>query len=154
MKVILLKHVDKLGEQGEVVNVKNGFGRNFLIPQGLARLATPSTIKHQEELRRQAARRISQEKEGALEVARQLEKEEVVIGVSVGEENRIFGTITTQQIAVALAARGFAVDRRKIDLDDEIKLTGVYSASVKLHPEVVGKVKIRVEPRAEAEPAN
>ena len=153
MKVILLKHVDKLGEQGEVVNVKNGFGRNFLIPQGLARLATPSTIKHQEELRRQAARRISQEKEGALEVARQLEKEEVVIGVSVGEENRIFGTITTQQIAVALAARGFSVDRRKIDLDDEIKLTGVYSASVKLHPEVVGKVKIRVEPRAEAEPA-
>jgi large subunit ribosomal protein L9 len=154
MKVILLKDVDKLGTQGEVVNVKNGFGRNFLIPQGLARLATPSTIKHQEELLRQAARRISQEKDGALEVARQLEKEEIVIGVSVGEENRIFGTVTNQQVAVALAARGFAVDRRKIELDDEIRLTGVYSASVKLHPEVIGKVKIRVEPRIEAEPAS
>jgi len=154
MKVILIKDVEKLGSRGDIVSVKNGFGRNYLIPQGLARLATPSAVKNQEELIRQASRRIAQEKEGALEVARQMEAEDIVINVSVGEENRIFGTVTTQQIAVALAARGFDVDRRKIELEDDIRLTGVYSASVKLHPEVVGKVKIRVEPRAEEEPAS
>ena len=151
MKVILLKDVEKLGDQGDIVSVKNGYGRNFLIPQRLARLATPSAVKTQEELRRQAARRVAQEKEGALEVARQLEQQELVIPVAVGEENRIFGTITNQQVATELATRGFDIDRRKIELDDEIRLTGVYTATVKLHPEVSGKVKIRVEPRAEAE---
>ncbi len=151
MKVILLEDVEKVGARGEVVTVKNGFGRNYLIPKGLARLATASAIKHQEELMRQASRRISQEREGALEIARQLEKEEIVIGVSVGEENRIFGTITNQQVAVELASRGYTLDRRKIELDDEIRLTGVYSATVKVHPEVTATVKIRVEPKVEAE---
>ena len=154
MKVILIKDVEKLGDRGDIVSVKNGFGRNFLIPQGLARLATPSAVKNQEELIRQASRRLSQEKEGAVEIARQLEAEDIVINVSVGEENRIFGTVTTQQVAVALAARGFEVDRRKIELEDDIRLTGVYTASVKLHPEVIGKVKIRVEARPEQEPAS
>ena len=152
MKVILIKDVEKLGDRGDIVSVKNGFGRNFLIPQGLARLATPSAVKNQEELIRQASRRLSQEKEGAIEIARQLEAEDIVIYVSVGEENRIFGTVTTQQVAAALAARGFEVDRRKIELEDDIRLTGVYTASVKLHPEVIGKVKIRVEARPEPEP--
>lgn len=149
MKVILLQDVEKLGASGDVVNVKDGFGRNYLIPQGLARLATPSGLKHHAELKKQAARRLAQEKDGALEIARQLESEEIVIPVSVGEENRIFGTVTNQQIALALAQRGFSVDRRRIELEDEIRLTGVYSASVKLHPEVTGKVKIRVEAREE-----
>lgn len=154
MKVILLEDVEKLGARGEVVTVKNGFGRNYLIPKGLAQLATPSALKHQQELHKQAARRLAEEKDGALEVARQLAKEEILIPVSVGEENRIFGTITNQQIAIALAKRGFAIDRRKITLDTDIRLTGVYSASVKLHPEVTGEVKIRVESNAEAEPAS
>ncbi len=154
MKVILLEDVEKLGARGEVVTVKNGFGRNYLIPKGLAQLATPSALKHAQELLKQAARRLAEEKDGALEVARQLEKEEILIPVSVGEENRIFGTITNQQIAVALAKRGFSIDRRKIALDTDIRLTGVYTASVKLHPEVTGQVKVRVESNAEAEPAS
>ena len=153
MKVILLEDVEKVGARGDVVTVKNGFGRNYLIPKGLARLATPSALRHQQELMRQAARRISQEREGALEIARQLEKEEIVIGVSVGEENRIFGTITTQQIAAELASRGYALDRRKIELDDEIRLTGVYTATVKVQTDVTASVKIRVEPKEEPETA-
>jgi large subunit ribosomal protein L9 len=151
MKVILLQDVEKLGEQGQVVNVKDGFGRNYLIPKGLARLATPGAIRMQEELQRQAARRISAQKGSAEEAARQLGEEEIVVYARVGEDNRIFGTVTAQQIAVELNKKGFDLDRRKIDLDDDIRLVGVYSATVKLHPEVSAKVKIRVEPATETE---
>ena len=91
MKVILIDDVDGLGQQGDVVTVKNGYGRNFLIPRGLALVATDSVIRHQQELRRQAAHKLLKKKEDAEALQKIIEKEEVVLQARVGEENRIFG---------------------------------------------------------------
>ena len=146
MKVILLKEVDNLGEAGDVVTVKNGYGRNFLIPQGMARLANKSSVKALEEERRQAARKRMQAKDDAINLAKELEKTDVVVHAKVGEENRIFGSVTPQQVALDLATKGFMLDRRKITLNEEIRLIGVYSATIKLHTDVEATVKVRVEP--------
>jgi large subunit ribosomal protein L9 len=146
MKVILLKDVDKLGEEGELHEVANGYGRNYLIPQGMARLATPGALKQLEEERRQQARRRAAERDEAMEVKRQLEDMQVVFTAKVGEDNRIFGTVTTQQIAVELASRGFSIDRRNIELDEDVRHVGTYTATVQVHPDVEAKLDIRVMP--------
>lgn len=149
MKVILKKDVHKLGDEGQIVNVKNGYGRNFLIPQGLARLATDGAIREHEEMMRQASRRIAQRNEENQKLAEDLGKVEVVVEVKVGEENRIFGTVTPTQVAVQLAKQGFDIDRRRIEIIEEIKVLGVYAATVKLTSEISAEVKVRVEPMAE-----
>lgn len=146
MKVILIKEVEKLGDAGEVVTVKNGYGRNYLIPQGLARLATEGAIRAQQEEVRQASRKRLQEKVNAEALAKEMESMELVVTAKVGEENRIFGTVTSQQVALQLATQGIQVDRRRIEMEEDIRVIGVYSASVKLHPEVTATVKVRVEP--------
>ena len=144
MKVILLKNVDNLGEEGAVVTVKDGYGQNFLIPNGAARLATKNAIKAQQEEIRQASRKLSKKKDDALALSKQMASVEVVIQAKAGEENRIFGSVTTQHIADGLASLCFAVDRRKIELDEDIRLLGVYTAKVKIHAEVEAEVKVRV----------
>lgn len=146
MKVILLKNVDKLGEEGAVVNVRDGYGQNFLIPNGAARLATKNAIKAQLEDRRQASRKLNKKKEDAMAVAKQMSSLEIVVRAKVGEENRIFGSVTAQHVADALAAQGFSVDRRKVELEEDIRMLGVYTAKVKIHTEVTADVKVRVEP--------
>ncbi|NND72041.1 MAG: 50S ribosomal protein L9 [Rhodothermales bacterium] len=150
MKVILRQDLDNLGEAGDVVKVKNGYGRNYLIPQGLATLATPGAIRHAEEIKRQAAHKISQKKTDAQALAAEIEKTPLVIKAKVGEENRLFGTVTVQQLAVQLQERGIAVDRRKIDLED-IRTTGEYTAAIKLHSEVTANLKVVVENEEEEE---
>jgi len=146
MKVILKEDHIKLGLAGEVVNVKPGYGRNFLIPRGLAVVANRSnTLRYAEETR-QRAHKLEQKRKDAAALADRLSTLELVIKMPVGEENRLFGTVTTQQIADVLAAKGFEVDRRKISLDEEIRLTGVYPAKVKIHPEHTAEIKITVEP--------
>lgn len=144
MKVLLLQDVEKLGAEGEIVTIRDGYGRNFLIPQGLARLATPGVVKAWQEERRQAARKLMQAKADAERLAAELEGMEVVIKAKVGAENRIFGSVTGQQIALELATRGFQIDRRRIDLED-IRMLGVYTAHIKLHTEVHATLKVRVE---------
>ena len=146
MKVILLQELDKLGNEGDVVTVKDGYARNFLIPRGLARIATAGTLRAVEEERRQASRKLAAAADDAKRVASQLETVEVVVPARVGEENRIFGSITAAQLAEGLAAQGFNIDRRKIELDEEIRTTGVYGASAKLHRDVTGHFKVRVVP--------
>jgi len=146
MKVILLKNVDKLGEEGAVVNVKDGYGQNFLIPNGAARLATKNAIKAQLEDRRQASRKLNKKKDDALAIAKQMSSLEIVVHAKVGEENRIFGSVTAQHVADGLAALGFSVDRRKVELEEDIRMLGVYTAKVKIHTEVTADVKVRVEP--------
>lgn len=148
MKVILTQDVDTLGSSGDLVNVKNGYGRNYLIPRGLAVVATPSNVKVAEEIRRQTAHRLERLINDAQELAKRLEKLDIVIPARVGEESRIFGTVTTQQIAEALASKGVEIDRRKIELHEEIRALGVYPASVKLHGDVVAEVKIQVVPES------
>ncbi|MBO6575245.1 MAG: 50S ribosomal protein L9 [Rhodothermales bacterium] len=162
MKVILLQEVENLGGEGEIVSVKNGYGRNYLIPRGLARLATAGSIKAWQEERKQASRKIAQKKGDAEALAAELAGMELVLQAKAGEENRIFGSITSAQIVDALASEGVTVDRRRVELDEDVRMLGVYTASVRIHPEVVAKVKFRVEPEggavaapetAEAEPA-
>lgn len=146
MQVILIQDVDNLGAEGDIVTVKAGYGRNYLIPQGLALLATDGAVRARKEEMRQQARKRAEMKGQAEEVKKQLENTEVLILAKTGEENRIFGTVTAQQIAVKLAQQGFNVDRRNITIDEDIRVIGVYTANVKLHPDVVAQAKIRVEP--------
>lgn len=146
MKVILLQEVENLGESGDIVTVKNGFGRNYLIPRGLARLATASSVKAWKEERRQASRKLAQKQGDAQNLANELAKMDLVLRAKVGEENRIFGTITSAQLVEALAAEGVSVDRRKVELSEDVRMLGVYTATVKLHPEVTAELKFRVEP--------
>lgn len=146
MKVILLQELENLGDEGEIVSVKDGYGRNYLIPRGLARLATPGAVKAWQEERRQASRKLAQRKEDAERLAAELATLELVLHARVGEENRIFGSITSQQVADALAGKGIVVDRRKVEMDEDVRHIGVYTASVRIHSEVTAQVKVRVEP--------
>jgi large subunit ribosomal protein L9 len=148
MKLILKQNVDKLGLMGDVVSVKDGYGRNFLIPQGFAVIATAGNLRHVQELKKQATVKLSKIKTDAEALAARLNGLELEIAARVGEENRIFGTITTTQIAEALAKSGVELDRRKIELNEEIRMLGVYTATARLHPEVIGQVKIKVVPEA------
>ena len=145
MKVILKKDVPKLGDEGEIVTVKNGYGRNFLSPQGLAKLATEGAIREHDEMTRQASRKIAQRNEENQKLAEDLNKVEVVVEVKVGEENRIFGTVTPTQVAVQLARQGYEIDRRRIEINEEIKMLGVYTANIKLGADISAQVKVRVE---------
>ncbi len=149
MKVILKKDIPKLGDEGQIVTVKNGYGRNFLIPQGLAKLATDGAIREHEEMMRQASRKIAQRREENEKLAADLEKVEVAVEVKVGEENRIFGTVTPTQVGVQLGKQGFDIDRRRIELDEDIKVLGVYTATIKLTSDISAQVKVRVEPMQE-----
>ena len=146
MKVILLADVQNLGNIGEVVNVKNGYGRNWLIPQGLAQMATPGAVRAFEDQLRQQARRHAQERNNAEEIKNQLENATVKVEAKVGAENRIFGTITAQQIALGLALQGFNIDRRIISLNEDIKILGEYTATVKLHADVHAQLSVHVVP--------
>lgn len=150
MKVILKQDVDKLGLSGEVVEVKNGFGRNFLLPRGLAVEATRGNIKAHEEVKRQTSHKLEKLVNDATALAERLGKMELVVPAKVGEGNRIFGTVTTQQIADMLAQRGLDIDRRKVLLAEEIRSLGVFTASVRLHGHITGEVKIRVVPESES----
>lgn len=144
MKVILKQDLDNLGLTGEVVDVKNGYGRNYLIPRGLAVVANDSNRRRYEEETRQRGHKLEQQRKDAEALANRLDGMEVVLPMPVGEENRLFGTVTTQQIVEALAEKGIELDRRKITLSEEIRLTGVYPAAVRLHPEHSAELKLVV----------
>jgi large subunit ribosomal protein L9 len=151
MKVILLQDVEHLGDKGEIHEVANGYGRNYLIPQGIARVATEGAIKQAREEDRQAARKRAAAADDARDLASELEDMQVVFTAKVGEDNRIFGTVTTQQIAVELSNRGYDIDRRDIGLDEDIREVGTYTARIRLHQEVEAKLSIQVIPESGAD---
>ena len=144
MKLILKEDVEKLGTAGELVDVKDGYGRNYLIPQGKATLATPGAIRQYEHLKRQAALRADLSVEAAKELAEQLETTSVTIPVTVGEDDKIHGTVTNIQVAEALEEREIVIDRRKISLDQDIKALGEYTATVDVLGDLKPKVKVWV----------
>ena len=141
MKIILRRDYPQLGNIGDIVEVKDGFARNFLIPRQIAYLATESNIRALEEEKKAAAKRKASEIEKARNVAAELEKISVTIPVKVGEEDKIFGSVTTQMIADALKEKGFEIDKRKIEMPEEIKSLGIYTVNVKLHSDVLANVK-------------
>lgn len=137
MDVILKKNVDKLGYKDEVVTVKNGYGRNFLIPQGYAALATESAKKAHAEVMRQRAHKESKIKEEATAIAAKLDGLTVSVFAKVGESGKIFGSINTIAISDALKTQGIDIDRKSIKVtNDAIKEIGTYEAIAILHKEV------------------
>ncbi len=144
MKVILRQDYEPLGKIGDVVDVKDGYARNFLIPKKIVYPATPGSIKAVEEERKHLQLKLNREKKAAELLATELEKVSVTIPVEVGEEDRIHGTVTTQMVADALVEKGYEIDKRKIELEDQIRTLGIYHAKIKLHPEVTATVKVWV----------
>lgn len=145
MKVILRQDVDKLGVEGDVIEVKDGFGRNFLIPRGLAVEATAQRLKNIAHERKLIDDRKRRETKEATSLAKQIEQVSCSIPVQVGEEDKIFGTVTTSDIAEALQEKGITVDRKKITLEEPIKALGIYYAKVKIAHEVTANLKVWVE---------
>ena len=144
MKVVLRQAVDRLGQLGEIIEVKDGYARNYLIPQKIAYPATKGYLKALEEEKKQLTRRQEKELHTAEKLAAELEKVSLTIPVKVGEEDRLFGAVTSQSITDALAEKGFQIDKRKIELGDQIKTLGVYTVDVKLHSNVSAKIKVWV----------
>jgi large subunit ribosomal protein L9 len=144
MKVILKEDIENLGAAGEVVDVKPGYGRNYLIPQAKAVMATEGALQQIENMKRQAALRAEMTVDAAKELAQQLEATSVTIPVKTGEDDKIHGSITTIQIADALEERDITIDRRKITIDQEIKTLGEYTATVDLIGELKPKIKVWV----------
>lgn len=147
MEVILKQDIKHLGEKDDIVNVKPGYGRNYLIPQGFAALATPSAKKVLAENIKQAQFKQEKIKKDATELAGKLESVKLTIGAKSGESGKIFGKVNSIQIADALKAQGYEVDRRRITFETEPKTVGDYIANLNLHKEV--KVQIAFEVVAE-----
>ena len=146
MKIILRESVPTLGAIGEIVVVRDGYARNFLLPRGLAYVATASNTRvHAEEKKRQQVR-VNRELKDAEQIALELEKHEnaITIQMPVGEEDKLFGTVTKEMIAEKLSERGFTIDKRKIEIEEPIKVLGIYTVGIKLHHTVTGKVKVWV----------
>lgn len=144
MKVLLRQDYEKLGEAGKVINVKPGFARNFLIPKGFALLATDQSVVQYENEKKQTFWRQEKEKRQSEDLAKTLENVSCTITVQVGEEDKMFGSVTSQNIADALESKGYKIDKRKIVLEEPIKSLGIYSVPIKLHSDVEAKVKVWV----------
>jgi large subunit ribosomal protein L9 len=148
MKVILREDVENLGKGGEVVEVKPGYGRNFLLPRGLAVPANTKNVREVEHQKQIASAKAAKLKASAEAVAKRLADTPVVLRRKVGEQDKLYGSVTALDVAEALAARGLQLDRRAIDLAEPIKTIGDFEVPVKLHREVVGKAKVKVEAEA------
>jgi large subunit ribosomal protein L9 len=144
MEVILKQDVKHLGEKDDVVKVKAGYGRNFLLPQGLAITADSTNKKILAETTKQRAFKEEKIKTAATGVAAKLKDMVVKVGAKAGESGKIFGSVNTIQIADAIKKLGFEVDRKHITIKDEIKNIGTYTADVRLHKEVIAKVTFEV----------
>jgi len=152
MKLLLLEDVDKLGSLGDEVNVKDGYGRNFLIPQGKAVLASTNNVKQFSHQKGIIERKLKKLKGGAEEIAQALAKLQLSVTKKVGDQGKLFGSVTSQEIADLIHKQGVEIDRRKIQLSDPIKTLGEHKVAIKLHPEVTGEVTVTVS--AEAAPAD
>ncbi len=144
MNIILLEHIEKVGAKHDVVKVKDGYGRNYLLPKGLAIVANKVNLAKLEGMKKQAAKKeavvIAALKETAAKVAGATLK----ITAKAGETGRLFGSVSAQHIASALKELGVEADKRIIEMPDEVKELGTYTATVKFHPEVVQEVKFEV----------
>jgi large subunit ribosomal protein L9 len=145
MEVILKEDVNKLGHRGDVVKVADGYGRNYLLPEKLAIEANAANKTVIEQMRASAVRKSVKEKAGAEQLATQLSEVELVFERKVGENEHLFGSVTSGDIAQALEAKGYTIDRRKIALDEPLKSLGEYHVPVKLHREVTSHVKVTVK---------
>ena len=144
VKLILREDVPSLGDAGDVVSVKPGFARNYLLPQGKAIPATDANVSELEHHKRVVAERVTRERR-AFEAQRdRLEAQRLEFTAQAGEEGKLFGSVTASQIAEALAAKGIEVDRRKIQLEEPIRDVGEHTVLIRLHREIAANVKVKV----------
>jgi large subunit ribosomal protein L9 len=144
MEVILREHVDNLGRRGDLVKVADGYARNYLLPRKMALLATEGNKKVIEREREKFEAKEAEEQKVAQAVADRLGSVEIEIARKVGETDALFGSVTNADVAEALTAKGFDVDRRKIQLHEPIKKLGEYTVPVKLHRDVIVPLKVKV----------
>jgi large subunit ribosomal protein L9 len=146
MEIILIQDVNKLGQKDDLVNVKAGYGRNYLIPQGLAVAASASAKKMHTENLRQRAHKEEKIRIAAQEIAGRLEGLKIVVGAKTSTSGKIFGSVNTIQIAESLKEKGFDIDRKNITLpEDQIKEVGSYKAIIKLHRDVQVEVEFEIQ---------
>ena len=148
MQIILQEDVEKLGTRGQVIEVAEGYARNFLLPRKLALAATPNNLKRLEKMRAVFAKREATEKEAAQKLAELLGSVTLTLSRKAGENDQLFGSVTSADVSDALAAQGYNVDKRKIQLDDPIKLVGEYPIAIRLHRDVPATVKLVVQREA------
>jgi len=144
MKVILRQNFEPLGQIGDVVEVKDGYARNYLLPHKIAYTALKGNIRALEEEKQNVAKKSQQELNIADKLAAELEKVSITIPVQVGDEDKIFGSVPTQMIVDALKEKGYDVDKRKVEIEETIKTLGIYSVNIKLHTSVSTTIKVWV----------
>lgn len=146
MKVILLQEVKKLGKQGDVIEVSEGYARNFLLPKKLADVATSTNINNATLKKASEARKQQQAIDEAKVMAAQLSKVEVTISVKIGEGGKLFGSVTSKDVADALLAQHkLEIDKRKIELKEAVKAVGTYQVTVRVHPEISTQIKLHIK---------
>ncbi len=145
MQIILQEDVEKLGTRGQVVEVADGYARNYLLPRKLAIEASAGNVKRLEKIRTVLAKRTANERGSAEKLAELLAAVSVKLKRKAGENDQLFGSVTAGDISEALAAQGFSVDKRKIELADPIKLIGEYQVTAKLYQDVTAAIKVVVE---------
>lgn len=147
MKVILKTDVRGLGKEGELVNAKTGYARNFLFPNGYAIEATPANKKIWEAEKKRQKEEYEQNKQEAEELKAKLEKISIIVEKKAGADGRLFGSVTSGDIADALVKEGFDVDKKKVELSDNLKTQGVYTVNIRVFPEMVAQLKVEVKPQ-------
>ncbi len=145
MKIILKEDVKDLGAIGSIVDVSKGYGRNYLIPRNLAVEANPKNIKQFEHQKKVILEKVRKVRQSAEDIAGQISKMTISIEAQAGEEDKLFGSVTSKDIAEAIAEQGVEIDKRKILLEEPIKRLGTYSVSVKIHHDVTASVNVEVK---------
>jgi large subunit ribosomal protein L9 len=149
MEVILRETIDTLGRAGQVVKVKAGYARNYLLPRKLAYPATPGNMKVIEFERQSLVRKETKQKGEAEQLKGMLDKVEVLIRRKVGEQNTLYGSVTNSDVADELEKKGFTIEKRKIHMDDHIKQVGEFEIPIRLFKDVTATIKLKVEPEVE-----
>jgi large subunit ribosomal protein L9 len=145
MEVILFENVKGLGRQGDKVKVSEGYFRNYLKPRGLAEEATPANLKRFEKMKQKQLELAAEKLSEARELAKRIQDLVVVVKAKAGDSDRLFGSVTAQDIASALEQQGYLIDKKHIELEEPLKKLGNYQVHLRLHPEVKAKVKVVVE---------
>lgn len=144
MQIILKEDVERLGRAGDILKVSDGYGRNYLIPKGLAVEATNKNIKVLEHEKRLIENKKKKEKMDAETLAKRISETSITIPMQAGEEDKLFGSVTAMDIAEALSREGISIDKRNVLLDEPIKRLGIYTVNIKVHPEVTTELKVWV----------
>ena len=144
MKVILVEDVKSIGAMGDIIDVKDGFARNFLSPKKLARVAIGSSLKIIEDIKKKKVIAVLKERKEADGLKAKISGLSLTITVEAGDDDKLFGSVTSQDVANSFEQEGLSIDKKKIMLEEHIKKLGVYQIPIKLHPEVIAEVKVWV----------